>query len=103
MNRSAKLVRSRVVSFCVVARRKLRFLFSRCGPRKSGLWATHSHDASTAVSSVTSQPLSTIHWQVPVDLPPPTGEIFIDYGSPLITAPNRLIVPVKTGAEQRSG
>src|SRR5712672_1122107 len=61
-------------------------------------WLTPSHDAQhTAVSSATSQPLSTIHWQVPVDLNPPTGEIFIHYGSPLVTAANTVIVPVKTG------
>ena len=77
--------------------------FSRGAASQVGLWATHSHDSSTAVSSVTSQPLSTIHWHVPVDLAPPTGEIFIDYGSPLITAANTLIVPVKTGAEQLPG
>ena len=61
-------------------------------------WLTHSHDAQhTAVSSVTSQPLTTIHWHAPVDLNPPTGEIFIHYGSPLVTAANTVIVPVKTG------
>jgi hypothetical protein len=66
---------------------------------QAGTWLTHSHDAQhTAVSSVPSQPLSAIHWQVPVDLNPPTGEIFIHYGSPLITAANTVIVPVKTGA-----
>jgi hypothetical protein len=46
---------------------------------------------------VTSQPLTAIHWHVPVDLNPPTGEIFIHYGSPLVTAANTTIVPVKTG------
>jgi hypothetical protein len=64
-----------------------------------GTWLTHSHDRQhTAVSSVASQPFSTIHWSVPVDLNPPNGEIFIHYGSPLITAANTVIVPVKTAA-----
>jgi hypothetical protein len=63
-----------------------------------GTWRTHSHDAHhTAVSSVASQPLSTIHWKTAVDLDPPTGEILIHYGSPLVTAANTVIVPVKTG------
>jgi hypothetical protein len=66
---------------------------------QTGAWRTHAHDAQhTAVSSVTSQSLSTIHWQVPVDLNPPNGEIFVHYGSPLITLANTVIVPVKTGA-----
>ena len=98
MNRSAKLVRSRVVIF-VLSLSVSCVLVSRDAASQVGLWATHSHDAQhTAVSSVTSQPLSTIHWHVPVDLAPPTGEIFIHYGSPLITAANTVIVPVKTGA-----
>jgi hypothetical protein len=63
-----------------------------------GGWLTHSHDEQhTAVSGVQSQPLSTIHWHTPVDLHPPSGEILIHYGSPLITAANTVIVPVKTG------
>ena len=62
-------------------------------------WATHSHDAQhTGISSVAAQKLSRVHWQVPVDLAPPTGEIFIHYGSPVVTARNTVIVPVKTGA-----
>jgi hypothetical protein len=66
---------------------------------QTGAWRTHAHDAQhSAVSSVTSQPLSTIHWHVPVDLSPPNGEIFLHYGSPLITLANTVIVPVKTGA-----
>jgi hypothetical protein len=67
---------------------------------QTGLWASHSHDAQhTGVSSVAAQPFNTIHWQTPVDLAPPTGEIFIHYGSPLVTAANTVIVPVKTGTD----
>ncbi len=67
---------------------------------QTGLWATHSHDAQhTGVSSVAAQPFNQIHWQVPVDLNPPTGVIFIHYGSPLVTAENTVIVPVKTGPD----
>ena len=67
---------------------------------QTGAWLTHSHDEQhTALSTVQSQPLSKIHWHVPVDLAPPQGEIFIHYGSPLITAANTVIVPVKTGPD----
>ncbi len=65
---------------------------------QAGAWLTHSHDEQhTALSTVQSQPLSSIHWHTPVDLFPPQGEIFIHYGSPLVTAANTVIVPVKTG------
>jgi hypothetical protein len=68
---------------------------------QTGLWATHSHDAQhTGVSSVAAQPLNQIHWQTPVDLKPPTGEILIHYGSPLVTAANTVIVPVKDGTDR---
>ena len=64
---------------------------------QAGAWLTHSHDEQhTGVSSVASQPLAGIHWHVPVDLVPPQGEIFIHYGSPLVTAANTVVVPVKT-------
>jgi hypothetical protein len=63
-------------------------------------WTTHSHDAQhSGVSSVASQEFKRIHWQVAVDLAPPAGEIFIHYGSPLVTARNTVIVPVKTGPD----
>jgi hypothetical protein len=65
---------------------------------QTGAWLTHSHDEQhTALSTVQSQPLSAIHWHVPVDLNPPEGTIYIHYGSPLVTAANTVIVPVKTG------
>jgi PKD repeat protein len=61
-------------------------------------WPTHSHDAQhTGVSSTASQSFGTIHWSAPVDLAPPSGEILIHYGSPVITPANTVIVPVKTG------
>ncbi len=67
-------------------------------PNAGAQWLTHSHDEQhTALSTVESQALDTIHWHVPVDLHPPQGEIFIHYGSPLVTAANTVIVPVKTG------
>jgi hypothetical protein len=68
---------------------------------QAGAWLTHSHDEQhTAVSTVQSQPFSTIHWHTPVDLFPPGGTIFIHYGSPLVTAANTVIVPVKTGTNR---
>lgn len=63
-------------------------------------WPTHAHDAQhTSVSAVASQPLTKIHWSTPVDLDPAitSGDILVHYGSPVITAANTVIVPVKTG------
>jgi hypothetical protein len=72
--------------------------FLRNSVAQTGSWPTHSHDAQhSAVSTVASQTFGKIHWHTPVDLDPPQGEIFIHYGSPLVTASNTVIVPVKTG------
>jgi hypothetical protein len=66
---------------------------------QTGAWLMPSHDQQhSALSTVQSQALDTIHWHVPVDLRPPQGEILIHYGSPLVTAANTVIVPVKTGS-----
>ena len=74
-------------------------LMPRNAAAQTGAWLSHSHDEQhTALSTVQSQPLNTIHWHTPVDLNPPQGEIFVHYGSPLITAANTVIVPVKTGS-----
>jgi hypothetical protein len=63
-------------------------------------WPGHARNAQhTAVSSVAIQPLANIHWQTPVDLQPTSGEIFIHYGSPLVTPAGTVIVPVKTGTD----
>ena len=65
-------------------------------------WSGYGHESQhDAIASVASQPLNRILWQTPVDLSVPTnntGELFIHYGSPLITRSNSVIVPVKTGA-----
>ncbi|MDB6153730.1 MAG: hypothetical protein JWL90_2183 [Chthoniobacteraceae bacterium] len=65
------------------------------------VWEGYGGDAQhSAVSSVASQPLSAILWQTPVDLAPQysDGNLYIHYGSALITAANTVLVPVKTGA-----
>jgi hypothetical protein len=67
---------------------------------QTGGWQTHSHDAQhSGISSVASQPFTKIHWHTPVDLVLPQGEIFIHYGSPLVTPANTVIVPIKTAAD----
>jgi hypothetical protein len=63
-------------------------------------WNGFARDAKhTALSTAASQPLSRIQWRTPVDLSPQYsgGELLIHYGSPLVTAANTVIVPVKTG------
>jgi hypothetical protein len=62
-------------------------------------WSTFAENARhTAVSSVAAQSLEGIRWATPVDEAPPSGEILIHYGSPLVTAANTVIIPVKTGS-----
>jgi glucose/arabinose dehydrogenase len=64
-------------------------------------WAGYAGNSQhTAVSANASQALQTIAWQTPVDLAPQYSgdKLFIHYGSPLVTAANTVIVPVKTEA-----
>ena len=61
-------------------------------------WSGFAGDAQhTAVSRVASQSLDRIRWQTPVDLQPQDsgGALLIHYGSPVVTAANTVIVPVK--------
>ena len=63
-------------------------------------WNSYGHDAQhSAQSDVPADALNRIHWQTPVDLQPQYSgsELFVHYGSPLVTAHNTVIVPVKTG------
>jgi hypothetical protein len=61
-------------------------------------WTTYAHDGQhTGLSGVASQSMAGIHWKTPVDLAPPysDGDLLIHYGSPLVTAANTVVVPVK--------
>ncbi len=66
-----------------------------------GPWNTYARNAQhNAVSPAASQSLGRIRWQTPVDLQPAYSgnELLIHYGSPLVTALNTVIVPVKTAS-----
>lgn len=75
-------------------------LWSAAAPAQLKPWSNFAgYPEHVALSAGPSQNLSVIHWQTPVDLQPQYSgdELFIHYGSPLITAANTVIVPVKTG------
>ncbi|HWE37485.1 MAG TPA: fibronectin type III domain-containing protein [Isosphaeraceae bacterium] len=64
-------------------------------------WGSYARNAQhTALAPAAAQPLQTILWQTPVDLNPQYNgnDLLIHYGSPLVTANDTVIVPVKTGA-----
>ncbi len=59
-------------------------------------WNGYAGDPQhTAISAVAASPLTTIRWSTPVDEAPPAGTIYIHYGSPVITAANTVVVPVR--------
>ena len=88
------LAQRRLVAGCVVA-----VLWILVGQAARGDWRTHAGNPQhTALSAVAAQPLQMIRWSTPVDLAPPANAILIHYGSPLVTAGNTVIVPVKTGS-----
>jgi hypothetical protein len=65
--------------------------------RVPGQWLGHGNDPQhTAISSVASNPLSTIRWSMSVDENSPSEPIFIHYGSPIATTANTIIMPVRT-------
>ncbi|HEY1612182.1 MAG TPA: hypothetical protein VGF97_00640 [Rhizomicrobium sp.] len=67
-------------------------------------WRGYAGNAQhTAPAPTTGQPLTNFHWTMAVDLQPPQGdalkrqtELLIHYASPMITAKNTVLVPVKT-------
>lgn len=69
--------------------------------RAQAFWGDYAGNAQhTALSTVASQNLDSILWSTPVDLAPQFvgNDLFIHYGSPVFTAADTVIVPVKTGA-----
>jgi hypothetical protein len=78
-------------------------IFDPPGPISSDppVWRGFAGNAQhQALSAIASQPLQRILWSTPVDLNPPYragGSLLIHYGSPVITASNTVLVPVKTG------
>jgi hypothetical protein len=99
MKHLIKTAQSRLIfSFSMLWMGACAAMLAPSAAAQTGAWLTHSHDEQhTALSTVQSQPLNAIHWHARVDLFPPGGEIFIHYGSPLVTQANTVIVPVKTG------
>jgi hypothetical protein len=67
------------------------------GPAWRGYAGNAQH---TAPAQAKPQKLKNLHWQTPVDLNPQYsgGVLFIHYASPMVTASNTLLLPVKTGA-----
>jgi hypothetical protein len=68
-------------------------------------WLSFAHDAqhsdqglSAALGGVAAQNINEIVWETPVDLAPPNGGTAIHYGSPLISANNTVLMPLKTTA-----
>lgn len=73
-------------------------------PVSGPAWSGFSRDAQhTAASAVATQPLTRIIWQTPVDLAPQYvggGQYLVThYGSPIISANNTVMVPVKVAAQ----
>ncbi len=65
------------------------------------VWGGYQQNAQhTGISTVASAEMQTIRWSTAVDLAPQYSgnSLLAHYGSPLVTANNTVIVPVKTGA-----
>jgi hypothetical protein len=85
----------------VLARIAFALMLTSGSAQASPIWSNYAGDAQhDALSSVASQSLDRILWQVSVDQSPQYSgnDLLIHYGSPLVTQANTVIVPVKTGA-----
>jgi len=93
------LISSLVAAFCMAAP-----VLAKDTPA----WRGHANDAQhTARAPAAGQPLTSVHWTMSIDHDPPLaphqrpegGELLIHYASPMITAANTVLVPVKTTAK----
>ncbi|HEX4083434.1 MAG TPA: hypothetical protein VHY22_00880 [Chthoniobacteraceae bacterium] len=65
-------------------------------------WSDLGHGPQhTGLSQFPANTMSRIEWQAPVDLDPQYSgnDLYIHYGSPVVTQSNTVIIPVKTGAQ----
>jgi hypothetical protein len=81
-----------VAAFCLLA--------SVAYPQHPAWSAFANNNGHTAASPASPQPFTRFHWTATVDLAPPLmgGALPIHYASPLITAANTVLVPVRTSA-----
>jgi hypothetical protein len=64
-------------------------------------WSGYGHDPQhSGISASAAQPMNRIKWSTPVDtvLANSSGELFIHYGTPVVTAANTVLVPQRTSA-----
>jgi len=64
-------------------------------------WSGYAHDPQhTGLSTIGAQRLEQIKWTTPIDLvlQNTSGPLYIHYGSPLVTAANTVLIPVRTSA-----
>jgi len=86
----------RVVSLAAA----LTFAIAAAAAAAAAAWQGHAGNAQhTAIAATPAQNLSRILWKTPIDLDPQiqNGDLLIHYGSPVITAADTVILPVKTG------
>src|SRR5450432_614760 len=81
-----------LVSLCLIVP-----VFARAAPAWRGYAGNAQH---TAAAAIKGQKLQKHLWKMTIDLDPQYSgdELLIHYGSPMITASNTVLVPVKTGA-----
>ena len=87
----------KVLALTLVAAGAAAQASAAAGPAWLGYAGNAQH---TAAAPAAAKKLSSIRWHTPVDLMPQYdgNELFIHYASPMMTAKNTVLVPVKTQA-----